>query len=122
MPTQPIPNTSKWTPSPNYLAQNTHILGASSIVLFCALQGWNFWIGLGIVLVWALIKEFVLDLFVIEHDTLEGSDLDFLMYVIGATIASVAIFHPIVGGIAFAVFLVLWTLKDMLNQDALPYD
>jgi hypothetical protein len=119
---QPIPNTSKWVPSSNFLAQNTHILGASSIVLFCALQGWNFWIGFGIVVAWALVKEFILDLFVIEHDTLEGSLEDFLMYLLGAVLASASVFFPITSVLVLLVILVLLTIADMINQDALPYD
>lgn len=105
-----------WSPSPWFLAEINHVLASAVIVLACAHQGWTpWWAVLGIALVTG-VKEFWADLTWLEHDTLGGSAVDFLCYLLGALGTVLALSHvwagvAVVGGTCLAL-----TLIDILDQ------
>ena len=83
----------KWSPSPKFLASSAHIAWASAATL--ASMCHNLPLG-GIaiaVVALALVKEFVLDLFVIERDTYLGSVIDFIGYMAGLGLGLIAYYH-----------------------------
>ncbi len=80
-------------PSPAVAYQGVHALIGYAVVLTAAftLHHWTY--GFLAVLVFALIKEFIIDIFGKEHDSFLSSLEDFSFYMLGAGVAIlVAIF------------------------------
>ena len=73
-------------PSPNVAYQGVHTLIGYGAVLTAAFKlhhaGW----GLLAVVVFAFIKEFIVDIFGPEHDSFQSSLLDFTFYMVGAVL------------------------------------
>ena len=76
-------------PSPAVAYQGVHALIGYATVLTAAfkLHHWSY--GFVAVLVFALVKEFVIDIFGKEHDSFRFSLIDFMFYVVGAVIGMV---------------------------------
>lgn len=112
---QPDVDNGFWIPSARYLAQNAHLLFSCALVFFCASQGWEpWWAVLGIT-IGAAVKEFWADLFWLEHDTVEGSAMDYSFYLVGAIFARLACCCPVAGILALCVVFGLWTLFDIMD-------
>jgi hypothetical protein len=75
-----------WMPTQNQIAQCSHFFIAVSIVLLARLCGFHWLVQAGLVLAWALPKEFVFDL-IVEQDSFADSREDFLWYCIGGAVA-----------------------------------
>jgi hypothetical protein len=75
-----------WYPSANVDAQTCHFFVA--MWAMAQFRDWKFRLAsaFAAVLGFALFKEFVLDLFVVEHDTVGGSGVDFLFYALGMVV------------------------------------
>lgn len=71
----------------DFLAQMTHVLGASVIVLASRHYGWAWWVGCMLVLAWALPKEFLVDPWLEGDSYLDGLQ-DFSFYVLGAAVTT----------------------------------
>lgn len=105
-----------WSPSAWFLAEVNHVLAAAVIVLACARQGWNPWYAvLGIALVTGL-KEFWADLTWLEHDSVEGSVVDFVCYLVGAAGTMLALFHLWAGVTVVGGACLILTAIDILDQ------
>jgi hypothetical protein len=74
-------------PSPAVAYQAAHALIGYGAVLTAAftLHHWTY--GFLAVLVFALVKEFIIDIFGKEHDSFMSSLEDFLFYMVGAGVA-----------------------------------
>ena len=76
-------------PSPDIAYQGVHSLIGYAVVLTAAfrLQHWLY--GFLAVLAFALVKEFIIDIFGKEHDSLLSSLKDFTFYMVGAVVGIV---------------------------------
>jgi hypothetical protein len=95
---------SNWEENEQYLAQVGHFLGGAIVIVLATLfsivcgAGWlPILITLGVGIVAAAVKEFVLDRRPPESDSLANSTMDFAFYMIGAAVG--------LGVTAFAMFL-----------------
>lgn len=73
-------------PSPNTAYQGVHSLIGYGAVLTSAHKFHHAAWGFVAVLVFALIKEFVIDIFGPEHDSFQSSLQDFTFYMVGAAV------------------------------------
>ncbi len=71
-------------PSPEVAYQGVHALIGYGAVLTAALRLHHWTYGFLAVLVFALVKEFVIDIFGKEHDSFRSSLKDFAFYLVGA--------------------------------------
>ena len=71
-------------PSPETAYQGVHALIGYGAVLTAAFFFHHWWYGFLAVLLFALVKEFVIDIFGKEHDSFPSSLKDFIFYMIGA--------------------------------------
>jgi hypothetical protein len=94
-----------WTPSAWFLAEMTHVL-AGLFIWPAVHAGLHPLTAFLILVAWAIVKEFVLDLFIMEHDTISGSGEDALAYLIGG-IANVLMFSHFYFGLALFVLVIL---------------
>jgi hypothetical protein len=78
-------------PSPAVAYQGVHALIGYGVVLTSArtLHHWTY--GLIAVLLFALVKEFVIDIFGPEHDSFRSSVVDFVFYMLGAGVGSIIV-------------------------------
>jgi hypothetical protein len=104
-----------WTPSVKYLAQNTHLLFSCALVFFTALQGWEPWWAVLLIVIGAAIKEFWADIFWLEKDTFDGSATDFTFYLAGAILARLVCCCPLAGILVLCVVFGLWTVYDIFD-------
>lgn len=122
-PRQPPPSTGFWTPSAWFLAEVNHVLTGLLIFPFILFAHWSPWVPAACIVVWATLKEFWLDLFALEHDSLSGSVQDFLAYFIGTAACWIATQRFFLGAAVFAVALIALTLWDIAEQhSSQPYD
>jgi len=84
---------SNWQENPQYLAQVGHAFGGLSVILTATLFSFVLGAGclpifvvLGVGIVAAGVKEFILDLRPPENDSLKNSLMDFGFYLVGASI------------------------------------
>jgi hypothetical protein len=70
-------------PSPNVAYQGVHALIGYGAVLTAAFKLHHWIYGFLAVLVFGLIKEFVIDIFGKEHDSFRNSLEDFTFYIVG---------------------------------------
>ena len=114
-PRQPEPGTGFWTPSAWFLAQVNHAL--CGLFLFAFLQaGVSVWVPVVGIMAWATVKEFILDLTVLEHDSFWGSMQDFLAYAGGVWTCWLATKFFATGAIFFGAGLLFLTLADIARQ------
>ena len=73
-------------PSPDFAYQGVHALIGYGTVLTAAFMFHHWIYGLLVLLVFALIKEFIIDIFGKEHDSFLSSLKDFTFYMVGAGI------------------------------------
>ena len=73
-------------PSPNVAYQGVHALIGYGVVVTAAFKLYHAGWGFLAVLVFALVKEFIVDIFGPEHDSFKSSLLDFTFYMIGAAV------------------------------------
>lgn len=85
---------STWETNPQYLAQVGHAFGGAFAILTTTLfsvvlhAGWlPILVTLGVGVLAAAVKEFVLDLLPPESDSLVNSAMDFGFYMLGAAVA-----------------------------------
>jgi hypothetical protein len=98
-----------WSPSAWFLAQTNHVLAGCLVVVAAAWQGWEpGWAFAGAIAA-AALKEFVLDLGPLEHDTWQGSLGDWTCYALGA----------LAGWLAVDAVLVL-TVWDIASPSSEP--
>ncbi len=79
-------------PSPNVAYQGVHALIGYAVVTTSAFKLHHWTWGFAVVVVFALIKEFIFDIFGNEHDSFLSSLEDFAFYMVGS-----------VGGIVMAI-------------------
>lgn len=72
-------------PSPETAYQGVHALIGYGAVLTAAFTVHHWWYGFLAVLVFALVKEFLIDIFGKEHDSFRSSLKDFVFYMVGAS-------------------------------------
>lgn len=80
-----------WTPTALLDAQVAHLFIALWVVTACAGWGCWWWEGFVAVIAFAVVKEFGFD-FAIEGDSWMGSTQDFLAYLGGASLMTVAVY------------------------------
>jgi len=119
-----------WSGSKGFLAQVNHLLGGAIIVLLAPHAGLSPWWGVGILTLYAVVKEFWADYDTLalptfgwlERDTFLGSVVDFVFYEVGAWLAWLALHGHwwvwLATVIAVAVLLAL-TVVDYLFPDSL---
>lgn len=73
-------------PSPDVAYQGVHALIGYGAVLTAAFRFHHWTYGLLALLVFALVKEFVIDIFGKEHDSFMSSVKDFTFYMVGAAV------------------------------------
>jgi hypothetical protein len=73
-------------PSPKVAYQGVHALIGYGAVVTAALKLHHAAWGFLAVLVFALIKEFIIDIFGAEHDSFKSSLQDFTFYMVGAVV------------------------------------
>ncbi len=73
-------------PSPEVAYQGVHALIGYGVVLTAGFKLHHWVYGLLAVLVFALVKEFIIDIFGTEHDSFRSSLKDFGFYMVGATV------------------------------------
>jgi hypothetical protein len=78
-------------PSPTVAYQGVHALIGYGTVLTAALRFHHWTYGFVAVLVFALVKEFVIDIFGKEHDSFLSSLIDFVFYMVGAGVGIVVV-------------------------------
>ena len=76
-------------PSPETAYQGVHALIGYGTVLTAAFTVHHWWYGFLAVLVFALVKEFIIDIFGKERDSFLSSLKDFIFYMVGAGVATV---------------------------------
>lgn len=112
----PPAGSGRWSPSPEYLAQVTHVLGAAVIILLANLHGLNVWYtALGIAIVTG-IKEFWADTYWLEHDTFAGDLNDWMHYLFGCGIALIVLDYFWLGVIMGALLVLFMALFDMFSN------
>lgn len=79
----------EWYTTLEFVTQSSHFFGGATLVLLPLVRGLSGWWAYGILLLWAIPKEYVWDLLV-EQDTVVSSSLDFSMYLLGGVIALLA--------------------------------
>ncbi len=79
-------------PSPESAYQGVHALIGYGVVLTAAYAAHRWIYGFLAVLVFALLKEFVIDIFGKEHDSFRSSLKDFVFYMIGAAVGILVAF------------------------------
>ena len=72
-----------WNPSPWFLAETNHLLAACIVIVLAAWKKKPLFLTAGIFLVFAGLKEFWADFTWLEHDSVLGSTMDFVLYSIG---------------------------------------
>jgi hypothetical protein len=77
-------------PSPDVAYQGVHALIGYGAVLTAVVRFHHWTYGWLAVLVYALVKEFVIDIFGKEHDSFVSSLKDFTFYMVGAAAGIVA--------------------------------
>ena len=80
----------EWYTSLEFVTQSSHFFGGATIVLLSLARGLSGWMAYGLLLLWAIPKEYVWDLLV-EQDTLKSSSLDFSLYLVGGALALLAV-------------------------------
>jgi hypothetical protein len=73
-------------PSPDVAYQGVHALLGYGLVVTAAFKLHHWAYGLLAVLVFALVKEFIIDIFGKEHDSFMSSLKDFAFYMVGAAV------------------------------------
>ncbi len=73
-------------PPPNVAYQGVHGLIGYGVVLTSAFKLHHWTWGFAAVVVWALIKEFIIDIFGKEHDAFRSSLEDFAFYIVGGVV------------------------------------
>ena len=73
-------------PSPDVAYQGVHALIGYGAVLTAAVRFHHWTYGLLALLVFALVKEFIIDIFGKEHDSFMSSLKDFTFYMVGAAV------------------------------------
>ena len=76
-------------PSPDVAYQGVHALIGYGAVLTAAFRLHHWMYGFLAVLVFALVKEFIIDIFGKEHDSFVSSLKDFTFYMVGAALGIV---------------------------------
>lgn len=78
-------------PSPNVAYQGVHALIGYGAVVTAAFKLHHWTWGCLTVLVFGLIKEFIIDIFGKEHDSFMSSLQDFTFYIVGATVGIIVV-------------------------------
>ena len=78
-------------PPPDVAYQGVHALIGYAAVLTAAFRFHRWIYGLAVLLVFALIKEFIIDIFGKEHDSFLSSLQDFGFYILGGAIGLLVI-------------------------------
>ncbi len=73
-------------PSPNVAYQGVHALIGYGVVTTSAFKLHHWTWGFAAVVVWALIKEFIIDILGKEHDSFLSSLEDFAFYMLGGVV------------------------------------
>ncbi len=73
-------------PSPAVAYQGVHALIGYGAVLTAAFKFHHWTYGFLAVLMFALVKEFIIDIFGTEHDSFLSSLTDFTFYIVGAAV------------------------------------
>ena len=76
-------------PSPDVAYQGVHALIGYGAVLTAAFRFHQWTYGFFAVLAFALVKEFIIDIFGKEHDSFMSSLKDFTFYIVGAAVGIV---------------------------------
>lgn len=115
---------AKWSPSAKYCASVLHMLASLNIIQAGYIHGLSIlWTAILLTVISA-VKEFWADLTWLEHDSLLGSTLDFVMYQAGMWIALLSL--PYLREIWFFVaialvvaIILLCMYLDMRSQEVL---
>jgi len=78
-------------PSPDVAYQGVHALIGYGAVVTAAFLAHRWTYGFLVVLGFALVKEFIIDIFGKEHDSFQSSLKDFAFYMVGATVGIVVV-------------------------------
>jgi hypothetical protein len=78
-------------PSPNIAYQGVHALIGYGAVVTAAFKLHHWTWGFVAVLVFALAKEFIIDIFGKEHDSFMSSVQDFTFYMVGAAVGIIVV-------------------------------
>lgn len=111
---------NKWSPSAKFCASSAHMGWAAAFIV--TYDDWNTLTLCIILIVWAAIKEYILDLFIIEHDSIIGSTLDFVTYMLGGIVGLIARHHHLAAFILAVILLILAALIDYLFQRQSPHE
>lgn len=130
-----------WSPSPLFLAESCHVAWAIATILASLHHGITIEIAVPLFLVFALFKEFVVDVsllapvalwlrshnhpilatmvnwFNLEKDTWEGSTMDFLFYFIGAVTGVIGYYYfwpGLLMGIGILLILMFLDREELL--------
>lgn len=129
------PITNAWTPSAKFCASSAHTGWATAAVLVGLHEQFPWWLIVLIFTIYALLKEYVLDLGVLqglvdtlihsgiprwligwlalERDSVKGSTLDFVTYEVGIGIGHLGWYYPWLGiPVAVAYLIVLAYLSQ----------
>ena len=110
----------RWQNSKFYLAQMVHFLGGAIIVALSKEAGWEPWWGVLLVFLLMGVKELWMDTPALkflpgagwwEQDTLQGSVIDLLFWVVGAFIYRLVLatfWGGLVVGLLWVTFMVLY--------------
>lgn len=107
-----------WNPSAAFLAQTNHILCGALVLLAADHAGLTLWATFAGLLSVAAMKEFILDIFVLERDSLLGSLADWIFYLLGGIGGWLACWHLATGAVAVGMVALLLTLADIAAQHA----
>ena len=81
-----------WNPSPKFLASSAHVGWAALAILSALHHGLPLAATVGVFTLYAVLKEYWADITWLEQDTLAGTTLDFVTYLLGEAIGAVAFF------------------------------
>lgn len=110
----------RWENTKSYLAQMTHFLGGALFVALSKEAGWEPWWGVLLVFVFMGIKELWMDTPALkflpgagfwEQDTLQGSLVDLIFWVVGAFIYRLVLatfWGGLAVGLLWITFMVLY--------------
>lgn len=103
-----------WSPSAKFCSSSAHVGWAAALIAASPNSGIELWLVVSMFVIFAIIKEFWADLSWLEHDTIQGSVLDFTTYCVGIVIGLVSLYH-------FWMSLVL-AISVLITLAVLDYD
>lgn len=103
---------SKWSPSAKFCASSAHVGWAASAMLGTLHHNVAWYWCVTAFVVYAALKEFWADLTWLEHDSWQGSTLDFATYVVGIFVGIVGYYHYWLGLSAGVVVLLILAALD----------